>query len=104
MQELIWLKKMLCEILDEKSFKISLFMDNQSAIRLVKNPEFHKRSKHIDIKYHFIREQYEKGSFTLDYVPTKEMIADVFTKSLPAQSFNMLIKNLCVSSNSNNNC
>lgn len=65
-------------------------MDNQSAIRLIKNPEFHKRSKHIDIRYHFIREKYEEKIFDLDYVSTHEMMADIFTKPLPRERFNFL--------------
>lgn len=64
-------------------------MDNQSAIRLVKNPEYHKRSKHIDIRYHFVREKYEEGIFSLDYISTDNMVADIFTKSLPTQRFNL---------------
>lgn len=67
-------------------------MDNESAIRLIKSPEFHKRTKHIDIRYHFIREHYEKAEFNLEHVNTNEMTADVFTKALKAsaefQSFN----------------
>ena len=65
-------------------------MDNQSAIKLIKNPEFHKRSKHIDLRYHFIREKHEEGCFKLNYVSSKNMIADVFTKSLPYQQFKQL--------------
>lgn len=48
-------------------------MDNLSAIRLIKNPEFHKRSKHIDIRYHFVKEKYEAGDFELEHVSTNEM-------------------------------
>lgn len=91
-RELIWLRKIFNEILDIKSLKITLFMDNESAIRLIKNPEFHKRTKHIDIRYHFIREHYEKQEFNLEHVNTNEMTADVFTKALPAPNFNRLIK------------
>lgn len=65
-------------------------MDNQSAIRLVKNPEFHKRSKHIEIRYHFIREQFEKGFFNLDYIASNKMMADILTKSLPREKFQHL--------------
>lgn len=97
-RELVWLRKILYEILDENKFKIVLFMDNQSAIRLIKNPEFHKRTKHIDVRYHFIREKFERDHFTLEHVSTKEMIADVFTKALPAPQFNFLIKKLGVTS------
>lgn len=96
-KELIWLKKLLCEMLNEPSINTTLFMDNQSAIRLVKNPEFHKRSKHIDIRYHFIREKYEEKFFDLEYVATNDMLADIFTKALPATKFNEIVKqmNIC---------
>lgn len=87
-RELVWLKNIFCEILGDSKFKINLFMDNESAIRLTKNPEFHKRSKHIDIKYHFIREKFSENLFKIGHVSTNDMIADIFTKSLPAQKFN----------------
>lgn len=98
-KELVWLKSLLCEILNESSIKTTLYMDNQSAIRLVKNPEFHKRTKHIDIRYHFIREKFEAKIFDLEYVETKNMIADVFTKALPAAKFNELISKLNIHEN-----
>lgn len=73
-------------------------MDNQSAIRLIKNPEFHKRSKHIDVRYHFICEKYEEQLFDLKYVSTNEMIADVFTKSLAAPKFKCFVQKLGIQS------
>lgn len=104
-QELVWLWKMFCEILDEKFFNLTLYMDNTSAIRLVKNPEFHKRSKHIDVRYHFIREKYDEGLFTVDYVPTKQMLADIFTKALTPQVFCELVSKLNIVFRSKNcNC
>lgn len=96
-QELIWIKKIFCEILDEKILKVTLFMDNQSAIRLVKNPEFYRRSKHIDVRYLFIRERYEEGLFTVTYVSTKQMLADIFTKAMPSQNFLELVSKLSIS-------
>lgn len=95
-KELVWLKRLLCEILDRDDIEAILYMDNQSAKRLVKNPEFHKRSKHIEIRYHFIREKYEAKIFDLKYVATNDMIADVFTKALPATKFNELVRKLNV--------
>lgn len=71
-------------------------MDNQSAIRLVKNPEFHKRTKHIDVRYHFIREKYEAGMFELTYVSSDEQLADIFTKPLPRRRFELLRGCLCI--------
>lgn len=85
-KELVWLKNIFCEILNY-DLKIILYMDNQSAIRLIKNPEFHKRSKHIDIRYHFIREKFNENLFELKYINTNDMLADMFTKALPAPKF-----------------
>ena len=57
-----------------------LLLDNQSAIKLARNPVFHKRSKHIAIKYHFVREKLESKEFTFEFVRTLEMAADQLTK------------------------
>ena len=67
-----------------------IFEDNQSAMALCKNPQFHGRSKHIDIKHHFIREQVASNNIKLMYCPTKEMTADIFTKGLACEQFCML--------------
>src|SRR6218665_1275186 len=61
---------------------VILNVDNQSAIELSKNPAFHQRSKHIDIKYQFIRSEVEKGYIQPKYIPFEDNIADMFTKSL----------------------
>lgn len=61
---------------------ISVWCDNQSAIELSKNAVFHKRSKHIDISFHFTRELVEKKVITIQYLRTELMIADILTKSL----------------------
>jgi hypothetical protein len=60
-----------------------IFADNQGAIKLSKNPQHHNRTKHIDVKYHFIRESSQHGLIQLTYIPTDEMVADILTKSLP---------------------
>lgn len=71
----------------ESEKKIVLRMDNQSAIRLIKNLEFHKRSKHIDVRYHFIREKHNEGYFGVEYVDTRNQLADIYTKSLMRVKF-----------------
>lgn len=86
-KEMIWLNRLKREVLCENKQKPKLLMDNQSAIRLLKNPEFNKRSKHIDIKYHFAREKYQKNLFDLEYVKSSDQEADVFTKPLPREQF-----------------
>ena len=57
--------------------------DNQSCIKLTENPIFHDRSKHIEIRYHFIRDCVQRGVVKLEYVTTNEQVADILTKSLP---------------------
>lgn len=93
-REMVWINNALQEILNGKLQTINFFMDNQSAIRLIKNPEFHKRSKHIDVRYHFIREKYIENLFILNYISTDDMIADIFTKALSAQKFKELASKL----------
>ena len=61
---------------------VTLYEDNKSAICLAKNPQFHGRSKHIDIRYHFIRDEIKKGTIEVKYCKTEDMIADMLTKAL----------------------
>ena len=71
-----------------------MYVDNQSAIRLVRNPEFHKRTKHIDIRYHYVREKSESNEIEVIYVPTEAQLADIFTKALPRNRFVKLCTDL----------
>ena len=64
-----------------------IFEDNQAAIKIAKNPQYHGRSKHISIKYHFIREQVSSNLIELRYCRTDGMIADIFTKGLSTMKF-----------------
>jgi hypothetical protein len=82
-QEAIWLKELLTQIGLGMEGEITLLNDNQSALALAKNPTHHSRTKHIAIKYHFVREQLDCGSISLKYCSTADMIADVLTKGLP---------------------
>lgn len=61
--------------------------DNQGCIALTENPVHHDRTKHFDIRHHFVREKVQEGSVVLDYLPTGEMIADIMTKALPMPAF-----------------
>ena len=79
-KEAIWVKQLLSELWAHGSGPYVINVDNQSCIALAKNPEFHARSKHIDIQYHFIREKVEEGLVELVFCPTKLMVADVLTK------------------------
>ena len=61
---------------------IVLFGDNQGSIFLIKNLENHRRTKHIDVQYHFTRARVESHKITVEYIPTADMTADILTKSL----------------------
>ncbi|GJX59088.1 retrovirus-related pol polyprotein from transposon TNT 1-94 [Tanacetum coccineum] len=74
--------------------KIPLYCDNKSAIDLCCNNVQHSRAKHIDIRYHFIKEQVENGIVELYFVRTEYQLADIFTKPLPRERFNFLIDKL----------
>ncbi|GJY83389.1 retrovirus-related pol polyprotein from transposon TNT 1-94 [Tanacetum coccineum] len=77
---------------------IPLYCDNKSAIALCCNNVQHSRAKHIDVRYHFIKEQVENGIVELYFVQTEYQLADIFTKPLPRERFNFLIEKLGMSS------
>ncbi|GJZ68777.1 hypothetical protein Tco_0632327 [Tanacetum coccineum] len=74
--------------------RIPLYCDNKSAIALCCNNVHHSRSKHIDIRHHFIREQVEKGVVELYFVRTEYQLADIFTKALPRERFEFILPRL----------
>ncbi len=69
---------------------IPIFCDNTSAISISKNPVMHSKTKHIPIKYHFLREQVLSNVIKLEYVGTKDQVVDTFTKPLPKARFDTL--------------
>ena len=86
-KEIAWMKSLIRELLNIKDVPSTLFIDNPSAICLLKNPVFHKRVKHIDVRFHYVRERYAAKEFSLKYVASNEQQADILTKSLPRQQF-----------------
>ncbi|KAL0552141.1 hypothetical protein IC582_011238 [Cucumis melo] len=87
--QLIWMKNML----HEYGFKqdiMTLYCNNMNAIDILKNPVQHSRTKHIDIKYHFIRELIENKIITVEHIGSNLQFADIFTKSLDANTFEHL--------------
>ena len=67
-----------------------IYCDNTSAINISKNPVMHTKTKHIAIKYHYLRELVQDKEVKLEYVNTKEYIVDIFTKPLPKDSHEYL--------------
>jgi len=78
----VWLGRLLAELTGEEARAPVLMVDNQSAIALAKNPVHHDRSKHIDTKYHFIRDCVDGGQIKLEYVETARQLGDILTKPL----------------------
>lgn len=85
-QVLLWISELIKELDLRREIPI-LYLDNQSAIKLIKNPEFHKRTRHINVKFHFIRQNYADN---LKYVCSKDQLADILTKALCKPRFSQL--------------
>jgi transposase InsO family protein len=92
-KEAIYLKNLLSEIAS-CDYSIVLFNDNQGAQRLTENPLFHKRTKHIDVRHHFVRESVANNLVKIVYLPTSEMPADLLTKGLPSVRHNYFLSKL----------
>ena len=89
-KEAIWLRRLLESIESPCAGPTTLNVDNQSAIKLIKNPEFHQRTKHVDIRYHYIREKVQSGDIIVKFVPSDNQKADIFTKALPRERFSKM--------------
>ena len=83
-KEAIWLRRLISEVFKSVETPTTLFCDSKSAIALAHDGHYHARTKHIDIRYHFIRYIIEAGTIKLVYCPTNDMTADVLTKALPS--------------------
>ena len=91
-KEAIWLRRLLTElqVANEEEHAPAatiIYGDNQGAIALARNPQFHARTKHIDVQHHFVREKQHSGEVDLQYVPTDQQVADGLTKALPKDKF-----------------
>ena len=84
---IVWFKKLMTCIMIEIKDPIVIYCDNASAINISKNLVMHTKTKHIAIKYHFLRELVQDKEVRLKYVNTKEQIVDIFTNPLPKDEF-----------------
>ena len=87
--QLLWLKQQL-EDFQVKLPVMEIKCDNTSAINVSKNPVHHSRTKHIDVRHHFLRDHVEKGNVVLNHVCTQDQVADIFTKGLSREPFERL--------------
>ncbi|GAB2283721.1 hypothetical protein Dimus_039621 [Dionaea muscipula] len=83
----LWLLKLLAELKIKQEGPMIIHVDNQSAIAIAKNPVYHDRSKHIDVRFHFLRDAIAKKEVELKFVRTQAQIADVMTKALSYATF-----------------
>ena len=95
----VWMRKMLRSLCQEQVKGTVIFCDNSSAIALSKNYVFHKRTKHIDTKFHFIRELVSNGEIVLQHCRTEDQFADILTKPLQQKSFEYFRKCLGIQEN-----
>jgi hypothetical protein len=96
-QEIVYLRKLLTEMFPEAKLPPTVcHEDNQACISMIKNPTHHSRTKHIDIKYHYTREQYALGTVIFEYIESKEQLADLFTKGLSDVLHMGMVKKLLV--------
>ena len=88
-QEATWLRRLLSDLRVPLE-PVTLMEDNQGAIAIARNPVAHTRTKHINIRYHYVREALQNGAISIQYCPTNEMVADLLTKPLPKSQFEKL--------------
>ena len=83
----MWFRSLLNSFHLKLSAPTRIYEDNQSTIAFSKNCKVHPQMKHIDIKFHYVRDMINKDIVALEYCPTQDMISDVLTKSLPRPAF-----------------
>jgi hypothetical protein len=86
----VWLGRLVGDLLATEPATPAILVDNMSAIQLCKNPVFHDRSKHIDVRYHYIRDCIDRGQLTVEFVRSSDQLADIFTKALGRVKFQEL--------------
>ena len=83
-KEVLWLHSLIKQVFGPLTQATTLFLDNQLAITLAKDHQYHPHTKHIDVRFHFIRWVVKDGKIRLIFCPTDDMVADTLTKALPS--------------------
>jgi hypothetical protein len=92
--EAVRLRKLLADLFGHEMDSTVIHCDNQSCVKLSENPVFHDKSKHIEIKYHYIRDMVQRKAVHVQYLSTHEQVADVFTKPLARTKFEYFCERL----------
>ncbi|KAF7130275.1 hypothetical protein RHSIM_Rhsim10G0139300 [Rhododendron simsii] len=85
--EAVWLRRIRSDMEHKEEGPTVIYCDNMSAIAMSKNPVFHGRTKQIELRHHFIRDLVQNGEIQLEFVNTKEQLADIMTKSVASEKF-----------------
>ena len=93
-KEALWLRSFVYEMRGKKDELLRLNCNKQGAIALAKDNKFHSQTKHINLRFHFIREVVEDNKLLITYVPTEENMADIFTKALVRPKFKGFVERL----------
>jgi hypothetical protein len=96
--ECCWLRNLLRELHVRVDKATVIYCDNISAVYLSENPVHHRRTKHVELDIHFVRERVALGQFRILQIPTQHQIADVMTKELPTPLFQDFRNSLCIKS------
>ena len=92
--EEIWLQKVLSNLCQDNEVPIKLFCDNKTAISIVNNSVQHDKPKHVEIDRLFIKEKLNDGSICIPYIPSSQQIANILTKGLLRQNFDVCVSKL----------
>ncbi|KRZ92827.1 Retrovirus-related Pol polyprotein from transposon TNT 1-94 [Trichinella sp. T8] len=92
-KDMMWLMSLFAEVTEVKQ-KPVLFVDNMGAVKFSKNPEFHKRSNHIEVQFHFVREKYSEGKIDIQHIDSENQKAEILTKALLKTRFQNLRRQL----------
>jgi hypothetical protein len=95
----VWLHKLLTDLFDHDMDPTIIHFDNHSCVKLFENPVFHDRSKHIEIKYHYIKDMVQRKEVHVQYLPTHEQITYIFTKPLAKTNFDYFHERLVLVEN-----
>ena len=91
-RDVVWLRTLLRELRYEQRLPTILYMDNTAAELLVTNPMLHERSKHVDVKFHYVRERCEKGDISVKHLSTFYQLADFLTKPLSGDRLKTMLR------------
>ncbi|MCO5593044.1 hypothetical protein L7F22_047049 [Adiantum nelumboides] len=92
--ECVWLRRLMADLGVGQDTANTIYIDNQSALTVARNPVFHAHTKHIEVHYHYVRERLSTREISLAYVPTKVNLADLFTKALSREKLEAFRKAL----------